>query len=384
MIPDRYKLFQIIFANIFLLFTFCSSQGTGVGQRIDLTSKLNLGSGQFAQLFIPDYFSPADDGNFTLVFHLHSASWAAEDEVYKSGVNTILFNIHLGGFSSSYQNYFNDQSKFQTIMDLVKSELESNQIITQPEISKLIVTSFSAGYAGVREMFKNIDYYKQIDALTLADGLHSSSNSSLMQDQMKDFLRFAKDARDLSKIMFITHSQIPTSGYESTTSTANYLINGIGATREEFSVTDEVGTQLTKCDTGFFHLKGYAGETANDHMKHLYGMHLMLKSALDILEPTSLLNTQGNFSNIEFFQLGNYPNPFNSTTTITYSLPKPARVRIEIFDTMGRLVNTLVSGSRSAGRHQVRWNASEHSAGLYYYQLQANQQVKTGKCLLLI
>ena len=72
---------------------------------------LDVDAGQFAQLFIPDYFSAPQEGSFLLVFHLLSASWAAEDDVYKSNTNAVLFNIYLGGFSSSYKYYFPKQRK---------------------------------------------------------------------------------------------------------------------------------------------------------------------------------------------------------------------------------------------------------------------------------
>src|SRR3989339_1399031 len=203
---------------LFILLISCfslhvSAQGVGQGTRIDLNSNLGLNNGttgQFAQLFIPDYYQAPTDGKFDLVFHLHSASWAAEDQVYKANANVILFNIHLGGFSSSYQNYFMNQSYFQQILDTVTAILNRNEIISNSQINHLIVTSFSAGYAGVREIFKNSTYYDKISALTLADGLHCSSEPATRTIQMQDFLRFAKDARDKLKIMFLTHSSILT------------------------------------------------------------------------------------------------------------------------------------------------------------------------------
>ena len=89
-------------------FRYGYTQGIAIGTRIDLTGALQLSSatGQFAQLFVPDYYIPPTNGKIKVVFHLHSASWAAEDQVYKSETNAVLFNIHLGGFSSSYQVNF--------------------------------------------------------------------------------------------------------------------------------------------------------------------------------------------------------------------------------------------------------------------------------------
>lgn len=282
------------FIKLILLFilstSFNYSQGVGVGQRFDLTGKLNLASGQFAQLFVPDYFVPdyfvpPVDGKFLLVFHLHSASWAAEDQVYKSQSNAVLFNIHLGSLSSPYQNYFSDPNKFSAILDTVLSVLGNNSIIQTPQIKYLVITSFSAGYAGLREILKTQSYYDIINAINLADGLHCSSDPETAAIQMQDFLRFAIDARDEEKIILLTHSSITTSGYQSTTQTANYLINGTGAQVTNISEVDEIGTMYAKCDTGFFQIRRYYGQTAEDHLKHLYAMQIMLRTAVNILDP---------------------------------------------------------------------------------------------------
>ena len=88
-----FKLAQISLLIFFRIDMF--SQGVAVGTRIDLTSNLGLNSstGQFAQLFVPDYYAASANGQYMLVLHLHSASWAAEDQVYRSNTNAILFNI---------------------------------------------------------------------------------------------------------------------------------------------------------------------------------------------------------------------------------------------------------------------------------------------------
>ena len=304
----------------YLLSTNIFAQGIAIGHRFNLTSELQLNqntTGQFARAFVPDYFKAPENGKFMLVFHLHSASWAAENQVYKAQANVILFNIHLGALSSPYQNYFQDGNKFKLILDKVITFLKNNNVIANPQIEKLIITSFSAGYAGVREIFKIPAYYEQIDALSLADGLHCNSEPALKQEQMKDFLRFARDARDLKKIMFLTHSEIPTNDYQSTTQTADYLINGIGAQRISVTTVDEIGVQKFACDAGYFHLKAYSGETASDHLNHLYGMNLMLEKIVKQLAQTSIgLKDKINKAGEKFIRL-NYSNPFNSITFIS-------------------------------------------------------------------
>ncbi|MDZ7400939.1 MAG: T9SS type A sorting domain-containing protein [candidate division KSB1 bacterium] len=380
---------KLCFAVLLLLSVFPTAalaQGVAIGQRFDLTAELQLNhgtTGQFAQVFVPNYYQAPQDGKLMLVFHLHSASWAAEDVVYKAQANAVLFNIHLGALSSPYQNYFQDANKFRLILDKVKAVLQDHNIIANPVVDTLIVTSFSAGYAGVREIFKTPAYYDQINALALADGLHCNSDPALKEQQMKDFLRFARDARDGKKIFCLTHSAIPTSGYESTTQTANYLINGIGAQRVFVSAVDEIGLQQSACDTGKFHLKGYAGDTASDHMKHLYGLHLMLEQMIRILHQVTVGLNEHWIQPDCYFLVRNYPNPFNSITHFSYELPYSAPVHLKIFNAIGQLVAVLADDAQCSGAHIISWDGSRHNSGVYFYQLQWDGNIKSGRCVLI-
>lgn len=378
----------IIFTLQFLLVIFVqnsSAQGTARGTRIDFTSRIALSAqnGQFAQLFIPDYYTAPPDGRYILVFHLHSASWAAEDEIYKAGANAILFNMHIGALSSPYQNYFLDNRRFGAILEMITEELNTQAIISNGQIKNLIFTSFSAGYAGLREILKSESYYDLIDAINLADGLHSSSSASSMQIQMADFLKYARDARDKKKIMLITHSSIPTTGYKSTTETADYLISGINSLRITVNASDAIGLQKSACDTGYFHLRGYAGTTADDHLKHLYNMDMMISAALDLI--TDQINSLPEISVPANFNLAieNYPNPFNSTTRFRFHLPENGRVEINIFDQQGRKVARILNEMRNAGDHEISWAPEHLASGVYYYSIRLKDMQHAGRCLLV-
>ncbi len=79
----------------------------------------------------------------------------------------------------------------------------------------------------------------------------------------------------------------------------------------------------------------------------------------------------------------NFPNPFNASTIIQYNLPSASDVTIEIYDILGRNVETLVQGEQPAGYHQVTWNADDASSGMYFYKIQASEFAETRKMLLL-
>jgi len=84
----------------------------------------------------------------------------------------------------------------------------------------------------------------------------------------------------------------------------------------------------------------------------------------------------------------NFPNPFNPTTTLRYDLPEDAMTTIAVYDMMGRLVQTLVSGNKAAGYHSLKWDATNKygspvSAGVYIYSIQAGNHRDIKKMILL-
>lgn len=79
----------------------------------------------------------------------------------------------------------------------------------------------------------------------------------------------------------------------------------------------------------------------------------------------------------------NYPNPFNPSTVITYQLAQGNHVSLQIFDTSGRLVKTLVETQQTAGQHSVTFFARDIASGIYIYKLKAGSYEQSCKMVLL-
>lgn len=79
----------------------------------------------------------------------------------------------------------------------------------------------------------------------------------------------------------------------------------------------------------------------------------------------------------------NHPNPFNPSTTISFSLPTAAQVQIKIFDVIGKEIATLVNERMDAGTYSTVWDAASVPSGIYFYQLRAGKYLQTKKMLLL-
>ena len=79
----------------------------------------------------------------------------------------------------------------------------------------------------------------------------------------------------------------------------------------------------------------------------------------------------------------NYPNPFHSSTTFRYALPESTRVRIDVYDLLGRRVATLVDEDAEPGWHERRFDASELANGAYIARITAGAYAETQRITLL-
>lgn len=86
---------------------------------------------------------------------------------------------------------------------------------------------------------------------------------------------------------------------------------------------------------------------------------------------------------LSFSLFQNYPNPFNPVTNISYSLPNPTHVTLEVFNILGQRVALLVNHDLPAGNHTTVWQAEKQASGIYFYRLRTEDAVETKKMLLL-
>jgi len=151
------------------------------------------------------------------------------------------------------------------------------------------------------------------------------------------------------------------------------------ATRESGIAVFDISDPYAPEFVASFDTPGYA----HDIKLNLPYVYVADNSSLEILyfSPTSANDPKPLPNTISLSQ--NYPNPFNAQTTIEYYLPQTGPVTIDIFDIMGRKVETLYNGVKQAGRHAVVWDAGEMSSGVYFYRIRAENDTETRKCLLM-
>ncbi len=83
------------------------------------------------------------------------------------------------------------------------------------------------------------------------------------------------------------------------------------------------------------------------------------------------------------FSLSNYPNPFNPSTTIRYSIPQDLHVKLKVYDITGKEVAVLVNEMKQAGEYNVEFSAGKYASGVYYYKLEAGSYKNIQKMVLV-
>ncbi|MCF7792649.1 MAG: C10 family peptidase [Candidatus Cloacimonetes bacterium] len=131
---------------------------------------------------------------------------------------------------------------------------------------------------------------------------------------------------------------------------------------------------------------GYVRTTGWIPLPGAFDFNLCIKGTII----TQTLGSDNNTANIFANDLGNnYPNPFNPTTTINYSLAEDSFVELEIYNVKGQLVKTLVANEQTAGQHSVEWNGKDNlekdvSSGIYFYKMRAGGRYTSTRKMILL
>ncbi len=121
------------------------------------------------------------------------------------------------------------------------------------------------------------------------------------------------------------------------------------------------------------------GAIAKDGTLYLGVHHTSLltgqvKTLIAIKDTGTVSVNENNVVISNYALLQNFPNPFNPTTTIKYSIPESGEVTIKVYDVLGRKVKTLVDGFKQNGNYEVTFNANDLSSGIYIYRIIASNK----------
>ena len=215
-----------------------------------------------------------------LLFFFDGGTWLPEVAAARNRVAVI--SVQAGSGSGTYSRLFDDEARFGKLV----AEAETKSGLTFPRI---LLGGWSAGCGAVRRILQTPDAYRRIDGALLIDGIHTDYTdgkpgpleSKIGPDNLKIFETVGRDAIAGRKRVIISHSEIFPGTFASTTETAEYLLHQLGVPRHALLRWGPMGLQqLSEAKSGKFLLRGYAGNSAPDHVDQLHALPVWLKELL--------------------------------------------------------------------------------------------------------
>lgn len=247
---------------------------------------LNVGLRETVRLFVPQ---GTELERARLLVHFHGASHVPEFAVSESAAPYVLVTVHIGSGSGVYERAFDDPAAFDSLLDGVSREL--SELAGEPvTLQDVTLSGFSAGYGAVRALLRQPRHFQRADAILLLDGLHAGyippgtvlhRGGRLDASDLDPFVRFARAALAGEKRFLITHSEIFPGTFASTTETTDHLLQELGLSRTPVLEWGPLGMQqLGQVRCRGLEVRGFAGNSAPDHVDHFHGMYRFL-AALD-------------------------------------------------------------------------------------------------------
>jgi len=221
-----------------------------------------------------------------LVVFFHGAAFIPELAVSKLGNDHAVAALTLGSGSGAYDRAFSDPAVFDSLLATIRRELTDG--LKHPvRFSDITLVGFSAGHGAVRAILRDSTHFRDVAAVLLLDGLHTSyvpdgtvveKGGVLDTTNLAAIARFARAAMRGEKRLVITHSEIFPGTFASTTETTDYLISTLGLRRTAVLKWGPGGMQqLSAVRSGRFDVLGFAGNTGPDHIDHFQGLPEFLR-----------------------------------------------------------------------------------------------------------
>lgn len=217
-----------------------------------------------------------------LIIHFHGVSWLMEYHIAKHFPKAALITVNLGSGSRVYGNPFVQAEMFQILID------EAARVLgVKKGWSSITLVGFSAGYGAIRAILRHEQNFRLVNNVLLLDGIHTSyvpegkrlaDGGIIKADDLDSYVNFAREAVAGNKRFLISHSEIFPGTYASTTECVDYLLSTLGIRRTAKLKNGPVGMQQTsEVNLKGFHIRGYAGNTGEDHGDQLQAMPEWLK-----------------------------------------------------------------------------------------------------------
>lgn len=230
-----------------------------------------------AELFVPSFFT-LKNGRYDLIVHFHGEGRWQEANVERAKLNVAIVSINMGGLGTDpYSNAFKNPDLFDRLLAEVQGEMTKTRG-SEVKMHRLALSAWSAGFSSISRLMSDATVAEKVDAVLLADGFFTNFSDvkkrTINKAGLERWTRFSQSARKNEKLFALTHTTIPTGPYPSVQECTAKLLELENLPKKQCSIDGPRPKmhQFYKVDEGSFHIQGFEGTRASDHVRQLHAM----------------------------------------------------------------------------------------------------------------
>jgi hypothetical protein len=245
-------------------------------KRLEAAAPFRTKLSRGAELYLPTWFAPRK-GGFDLIVHFHGLPKLQEHNLDRSQVNAAVVSINLGVSTDLYANAFRDPEAFPKLLAETEEEVRKSGRAADSHVNRIALSAWSAGFVSVSKIVSESANADRIDAVLVADGFFTSFSDvkkrTVNTASLERFVTLVDAATKGDKLFGITHTTIPTTNYASVEETVAKLLELTSCSKTPSrTIGPRDMHEIYVVDRGSFHVKGYEGVTAGDHIKQINAM----------------------------------------------------------------------------------------------------------------
>jgi hypothetical protein len=245
-------------------------------------------------LHLPASFEPSDQG-YDVLIHFSGNTKVVEESVGAAKMNVALVVANLGQGSGPYMERFGAPASFSKLIEQLDARM-AKRGVKVAKTRRVALSSFGAGYGALLQILSSAPNVERIDALLVMEGLYAGYSDKkkkiVDRQRIEPYVRFAKLAKDGSKLFVITHSELQADEYAGTKIVSDAILAELKGERKPadpakdspakvelaaaaslFGKAPAVSLEAkSAAHIGGFHVLGYGGDTAQHHIAHLAQM----------------------------------------------------------------------------------------------------------------
>lgn len=244
-------------------------------KQLETATPYRASLGRGAELYLPPWFA-AKRGGYDLIVHFHGEGRWQEANVEHAKLNVAVVSVNLGAGTEPYAKAFKTPEAFERLLADTQAEIAKSGRAEGAQLRRLALSAWSAGFSSVSRVMTE-SMTPRVDAVLLADGFFTNFTNqkkrTVNAQGIEKFAKLVEAARRDEKLFAITHTTIPTGPYPSVQECVAKLLE-----MTEMSKVPAVATgphemhQIYAVDKGSFHIRGFEGTRARDHVIQLHAM----------------------------------------------------------------------------------------------------------------